>query len=113
MNINISEESWPEFFHDYGADVQEFWGLGRFKPRCEIGDTIYFRYEGRVVATATVSAIGKPGQDECGHSGKFRNSWKIYWAPRSFKDLRALMYDKEAQMALNRESRTKRVPVNV
>lgn len=86
-NITIPPQAWEHFWHEPAPGSMEFWAY-RFKPKCNPGDLINFRYNGKVIATATVHQIEPPGTDSCATTGNFKNRWKVYWKPETFKDLR-------------------------
>jgi hypothetical protein len=86
MNINVPDSAWATFFDSPPAGAMEFWGF-RFPPKAKVGDTITFHYHKVPVATAVIEAIGRPGQDQCDHSGRFKNLWKVYWKNESFVEL--------------------------
>jgi hypothetical protein len=86
MNINVPAAAREHFWTEPQIGFEEFWAF-RFPPKCQVGDTLYFKFDGVPVAQATVSRIEKPGLHECEQSGKYKNSYKVYWRPDSFKDL--------------------------
>lgn len=87
MKINVPEFAKAHFWVEPPAGSWEFWGF-RFKPKCQIGDKITFLIDKREVAEAIVAKIEPPGQSECSSSGRFKSTWKVYWIPESFRDLR-------------------------
>jgi len=89
MNINVPSVARGHFWEEPPIGMWEFWSF-RFKPKCEVGDTIVFNFDKLPVATAIVAHIEPPGQSECSRTGKFKNGWKVYWFPHTFKDLRKL-----------------------
>jgi len=84
MNINVPESEQEHFWVEPPAGNEEFWAF-RFPPKAQVGDTITFRMEKKPVAEAVISRIEKPGQHECEATGRFKNRWKVYWSPESFK----------------------------
>ncbi len=66
----------------------EFWAF-RFVPKCQVGDIIEFYFDKAKVAEARVFDIERPGVSSCEHSDRFKNRWKVFWRPESFRDLRA------------------------
>jgi hypothetical protein len=105
MNINVKPEARDHFWEAPPPDSMDFWSMGQWKPKCQIGDKIFFRFDGKVVATAIVYNITKPGQEKCDRTGNYANGWKVWWQNESFKDLRHMMFDKQCQASLNRESK--------
>ena len=109
MIINVSKQAQEHFWDEPPADYQEFWAF-RFKPMCCIGDKIYFVFDemktnmGKrlavAVAEAIVSRIESPRKSMC-DTGKFLSGWKVFWLPKSFRDLRCKQSTIEnEQMAL-------------
>ena len=87
MNINVPDYARAAFWDEPPEGTMEFWAF-RFKPACEGGDDLYFRFDGKIVAHATVAFIEPPGKSEREHSGKYRLRWKVFFY--RFEDLRAL-----------------------
>jgi hypothetical protein len=87
MNINVPESAQGHFWEEPPEGSEEFWAF-RFRPPCQVGDELIFRFDGQPIARAKVSRIEVPGQSECTGSGLFRNRWKVFWRPESFEDLR-------------------------
>ncbi len=87
MNINVPEWARDHFWEEPPADSEEFWGF-RFQPPCKTGDTLYFRFDGKLVATAVVDRIEPPGRSKCDSTGRFENLHKVFWTQESFRDLR-------------------------
>lgn len=87
MNINVPESARDHFWDDPPEGSWEFWGF-KFKPPCKVGELLNFRIDGKIVATAVVARIEPPGQSQCDGTGRFMRSWKVFWSPESFKDLR-------------------------
>lgn len=83
MNINIPQWAEAEFWDEPPEGSWEFWSF-RFPPPCKVGDPLVFKMRGVVVARAVCAAIERPGQSKCGHSGRFENGYKVFWAPESF-----------------------------
>lgn len=88
MRIQVRPEFREEFWVGNPSAFEEFWSLGRWPIKANIGDTIYFYFDKELVASAIVSRVTKPGELKCEHSGKFENSNKVHWSCESFKDLR-------------------------
>jgi len=87
MNINIPEWAREHFWEEPPDGHWEFWAF-RFKPRCEVGEELLFRFDGKPVAKAVCAKIEPPGVSECESTRRFLNRWKVYWSPETFKDLR-------------------------
>jgi len=87
LNVNVPESARDHFFEEPPEGSFEFWSF-RFRPPCQVGDTLYFRFDGKVVATATVLSIEKPGKSVCEATGRFGRGWKVFWDPKSFRDCR-------------------------
>lgn len=87
MNVNVLPEARDHFWQEPEEGSTEFWAF-RFKPPCEVGDELIFRFDKKPVARAIVDRIEKPGESACDTTGMFRNKWKVYWLPDSFEDLR-------------------------
>lgn len=87
MNINVPEHAREHFWDEPPPGSTEFWAFP-FKPRCQVGDPLYFRFDSVAVAMATVCDVEPPGLSKCASTGKYRNRWKVFWDPESFLDLR-------------------------
>ncbi|MDD5327460.1 MAG: hypothetical protein PHY02_06555 [Phycisphaerae bacterium] len=87
MRINVPKFAQAHFWDEPPAGVVEFWAF-RYKPPCEKGDLLEFYFGGTKVAEATVAMVEARGFSQCEHSGKYKNSWKVFWLQESFKDLR-------------------------
>lgn len=87
MNVNVPAWARREFWDEPPVGSWEFWSFG-FKPPCRVGDPLFFKFDGVVVARSVVAAIEEPGNSECEHSGRFRSGWKVFWDPSDFVDLR-------------------------
>jgi hypothetical protein len=92
MNITVPNKAIGHFWEEPPAGSWEFWAF-RFQPRCKIGETIFFRYDDAVIASAIVAKIEAPAVARCEKSGKFWHWWKVYWQPATFKDLRKGLHD--------------------
>jgi hypothetical protein len=88
MNINVPAFARDHFWEEPPPDSMEFWSF-RFPPPCKVGDPLYFRFDGKIVAEAVVHRIEKPGESSCDATGKFKSGWKVCWTPESFIDRRA------------------------
>lgn len=87
LRINVPTFAQKNFWNEPPAGHIEFWAF-RYKPACKVGDIIEFYFGKTKVAEAKVAIIEAAGFSQCEHSGKYRNSWKVFWLPESFKDLR-------------------------
>lgn len=91
MNINIPPDSQQWLFqnHDRSEGSGAIWSF-RWPPPCEIGDTLNFRFEGEIVATAIVDDIIPPGVcDGFAHHGKrYLQGHKVVWMWETFRDVR-------------------------
>lgn len=87
MIINVPDWAKSHFWEEPPVGSREFWAF-RFLPKAQVGDPITFRMDGKVVAGAVVSEIQKPGVTECDSTGRFKRSWKVFWEPETFVDLR-------------------------
>ena len=87
MNVNIPAVARDHFWEEPPPDTIEFWSF-RFPPPCKVGDVLHFRFDKRLVATAIVDRIERPGQSVCEATGKYGRGWKVFWTPESFCDLR-------------------------
>lgn len=85
MNINVPQFARDHFWEEPPAGNEEFWSF-RFPPQCKAGDELRFRFDGMVVAMATVSRIEPPGQSKCAGTGRFERGWKVFWNPESFHE---------------------------
>jgi hypothetical protein len=107
MNINIPPDSRDWLFSAPPTNnyTGRLWSLGRFRPKCDEGDALYFRFDGKIVARAKVHYIASPGRfNGVCHNGKRElKGWKVCWLNSSFEDLR----NKPAEVAL-REKHIKR-----
>jgi len=91
MRINVPEEAIEHFWEEPSEGSWEFWAFV-WPVKAKVGDPIYFYYRKSLIASAIVAKIEKPGHGECERTGKFKNRWKVYWKPESFKDERKLGY---------------------
>ncbi|MCL4501594.1 MAG: hypothetical protein M1438_07020 [Deltaproteobacteria bacterium] len=87
MNINVPSFAQAHFWEEPPEGHIEFWAF-RFKPPCQMGDDLIFRFDGQPVAKARVAFIEGPGKSKCRGTGKFERHWKVFWRPETFKDLR-------------------------
>lgn len=87
MKINVPGWAIEHFWEEPPPGYSEFWGF-RFEPKCQHGDEIQFCHQGKLIAKATVDVVEEPGESADESTGRFRNSWKVYWTPESFVDLR-------------------------
>lgn len=88
MNINVPKWAEEHFWDEPPKGDWEFWAF-RFRPPCEVGEILYFRFDKKkIVARAKVAWIEPPGQSKCEHSGEYKNHWKVFWQPESFVDMR-------------------------
>jgi hypothetical protein len=87
VNINVPAWARSHFWEEPPPDSEEFWSF-RFPPPCREGDTLTFRFDGVVVATAVVSRVEAPGRSRCDGTGRFLQGHKVFWRPDSFRDLR-------------------------
>lgn len=87
MNINIPAWARDHFWEEPPEDSQEFWGF-RWPPPCKPGDPLIFRFDKVAVAEAVVDRIEKPGESRCDRTNGFERSWKVFWRPETFRDLR-------------------------
>ena len=87
MNINIPASALGHFWKDPPEGSWEFWSF-RFRPLCQVGSNLVFRFDGKIVARAVVARIEKPGESVCETTGRFRSGWKVFWTPESFVDQR-------------------------
>ena len=88
MEIHVPEWAREEFWDEPPEGCMEFWAF-RFRPTCDIGDTLEFYFDKTKVAEAVVFDIEIPARSWCGDSGRFGARWKVFWLPESFRDLRA------------------------
>ncbi|OGU54782.1 MAG: hypothetical protein A2V66_01610 [Ignavibacteria bacterium RBG_13_36_8] len=65
----------------------EFWAF-RWPVKAKVGDTIYFFCSRKLIAKAIIERIDLPGKSSCERTGKYKNSWKVFWKPESFVDMR-------------------------
>lgn len=88
LQVKIPKSVWKHFWEEppKGHDL-EFWAF-RAEPKVSPGDKIQFNFDGKVVAEASVFKIEEPGKSDCLQTGKFKNSWKVFWKVADFKDLR-------------------------
>lgn len=87
MNVNVPQWARGHFWEEPPKGSWEFWSF-RFKPPCNIGDELIFKFDGVPVAKATVARVERPGQSSCEATGRFLNGWKVFWKPETFIDLR-------------------------
>lgn len=89
MNINVPENAIGHFWEEPPEGATEFWAF-RFRPPCEVGDELIFRYNKKPIATAIAAKIEPPGESSCAQTGKFKNKWKVLWTRQSFKKVEEL-----------------------
>jgi len=87
MNINVPDWAMQHFGDEPPAGSMEFWSF-RFQPPCMVGDTLFFRSRGKIIARATVELIEQPWLSKCDGSSRFHSGWKVFWTPESFVDMR-------------------------
>ncbi len=87
MNINVPAWARDHFWEEPPPGSWEFWSF-RFRPPCEVGHEIVFRFDHRPVAQAIVAKIERPGESQCESTGRFARGWKVFWKRESFVDLR-------------------------
>jgi len=85
--IHVPKSAVDHFWEEPPTGSEEFWAF-KEKPDVDVGQRIEFRIAGDVVAEATVGRVEEPGESKCDGTGRFKNHWKVYWPPESFKDLR-------------------------
>jgi hypothetical protein len=90
MNINIPPDSREWLFAPRDRFQACLWSLGRFRPKCEVGNWLLFRFDGKIVARAKVYLILRPGEHNCvAHHGlRELKGWKVVWKQTTFQDLR-------------------------
>jgi len=86
MKINVPDEAKDHFWEEPPAGSEEFWAFV-WPVRAKVGDQIFFQMDKKPVAEAVISRIEPPGQSECERTGQYKNRWKVYWTPESFKKL--------------------------
>jgi hypothetical protein len=91
MKINVPEEAISHFWEEPPEGNCEFWAF-RWPVKAKVGDSIYFYFKKSLIASSVIAKIEKPGESECELTGRFKNLWKVYWKPESFKDERKLGY---------------------
>lgn len=87
LRINVPESQIEHFWEEPQQGDQEFWAF-RFPVRARVGDPIYFYINKKLVASAVVARVEKPGESGCLDTGNFKNRWKVVWNNSSFKDER-------------------------
>lgn len=87
MKINVPKQARDHFWEEPPPDSREFWGF-QWPPKAKVGDPIFFLFDGVVVAEAVIHEITKPGIGKCERTGGFGSSWKVWWTPESFRDVR-------------------------
>lgn len=101
MNINVPEFARDHFWEEPPPGHQEFWSF-RFPPPCKVGDTLNFRFDGLIVAHATVERIEAPGQSKCAGTGRFERGWKVFWLPETFRETANARHFKPSESEANR-----------
>jgi len=86
MKVNVPESEFDHLWEEPPAGNEEFWAF-RFPPKAQPGDQVLFHMNKKPVAEAVISRIEKPGEHECEATGRFKNKWKVYWTPESFKKI--------------------------
>ena len=86
MNINVPKWARAHFWDEPPEGDTEFWAF-RFKPPCQPGDELVFRFDGVSVARAVCSVIQPPSVSACDSTGRFGDRWKVFWTPASFEDV--------------------------
>ena len=94
MNINIPPDSEQWLFGDHGDADGAKWSF-KYRPPCEVGDPIIFRFGGKAVAKAIVHLILQPGElDGWAHHGKrYLSGHKVVWLWSTFTDMRGSGWD--------------------
>lgn len=88
MNINVPESAIAHFWVEPPPDSIEFWKM-RFPPPCKMGETLWFRYQKVIIASAIVSQIIHRPRNYTDDKGvTFGPGFYIYWQPESFVDRR-------------------------
>lgn len=90
MNINVPESARDHFWVEPPEGSCEFWSF-RFKPPCEVGEKLTFRFDKKPVAEAVVAKVERPGQTKCDQTGRFGSGWKVFWRPESFKKIKGIV----------------------
>jgi len=88
MKITVPPQEFDHFWEDPPPGHDEFWAF-RWPVRAKVGDQILFHMNKKPVAEAVISRIEKPGESECERTGRFKNMWKVFWKPESFKKIEA------------------------
>jgi hypothetical protein len=87
MKITVPPETEEHFWEEPPEGSWEFWAFV-WPVKAKVGDTIYFYLNKKLIASATIALIEKPGESSCETTGKYKNRWKVFWKPESFKDER-------------------------
>lgn len=82
LKIRVPPFAQGNFFQDHKSE-EEFWAF-KSQPKTKAGDVVEFVFGSKPVARAVVSRVESPGQSSCGHSGKFKDKWKVHWKDSSF-----------------------------
>jgi hypothetical protein len=106
MNINIPPDSQQWLFALRGSDMACLWSF-RWPPPCQLGDPLFFRFDGRIVARARVRQILPPGEHDtfCHNGRRYLTGHKVVWHQDDFEDLRN---KPETVAAIERHLRTVR-----
>jgi hypothetical protein len=87
MRITVSDDLLDHFFKEPQEGDSEFWAF-IWPVRAKVGDPIYFYNNKKLIASAVVNRVEKPGESSCLSTGQFKNKWKVHWLNSSFKDER-------------------------
>lgn len=88
MKITVPPEMEEHFWEEPPEDSWEFWAFVWPVKKAKVGDTIYFYLNKKLIATAIIALIEPPGESSCETTGRYKNRWKVFWKPETFKDLR-------------------------
>lgn len=87
MNITVYPDSYDWLFQKRYLSL---WAMGRWEPKCKVGDWLYFRWHGKLIARAKCSEIRRPNEgNTIKHDGERElKGWKVLWHGSTFEDLR-------------------------
>lgn len=83
MNVPVPANAMARLFAPSAPGVMDCWTL-TFRPACEPGEVVRFRFGGRDVARAVIVRA----EQRTRRDGSLRELWAIVWDPATFEDLR-------------------------
>jgi hypothetical protein len=86
FTIEVPKSARDHFWVEPPKGNLEFWGF-RHPVIVLPGEKITFTFDGTPVAEAVALKTEEPGKTECNQTGRFKNSYKVFWDPEQFRKL--------------------------